>query len=90
MTVNMEISMITPPVGLNLFVGSVISGLSLIRITEIPGQANTAPNHSFESKTDPGPLQPLAKTDKSVYKAAVDLHNEQPKNLSWRERLQCR
>ena len=29
MTVNMEIGMITPPVGLNLFVASGISGLSL-------------------------------------------------------------
>lgn len=32
MTVNMEIGMITPPVGLNLFVASGISGLSLMDV----------------------------------------------------------
>ncbi len=34
MVVNMEIGMITPPIGLNLFVTSSVSGMSLIRVTK--------------------------------------------------------
>ena len=33
MVVNMEIGMITPPVGLNLFVTSGITGMSLVQVT---------------------------------------------------------
>ena len=33
MVVNMEIGMVTPPVGLNLFVTSGVSGLSLVKVT---------------------------------------------------------
>lgn len=33
MVVNMEIGMITPPVGLNLFVTSGITGMSIVRVT---------------------------------------------------------
>ncbi len=34
MVVNMEIGMITPPVGLNLFVTSGVAGMSLIRVVK--------------------------------------------------------
>ncbi|MEO6663594.1 MAG: TRAP transporter large permease subunit, partial [Rubrivivax sp.] len=34
MVVNMEIGMITPPVGLNLFVTSGITGMSLVQVTK--------------------------------------------------------
>ena len=33
MVVNMEIGMVTPPVGLNLFVTSGITGMSIIQVT---------------------------------------------------------
>lgn len=33
MVVNMEIGLITPPVGLNLFVTSGITGMSLVQVT---------------------------------------------------------
>jgi C4-dicarboxylate transporter DctM subunit len=32
MVMNLEIGMISPPVGLNLFVGSSISGLSILQV----------------------------------------------------------
>jgi C4-dicarboxylate transporter DctM subunit len=32
MVVNMEIGMITPPVGLNLFVTSGVAGMSMVRV----------------------------------------------------------
>ena len=34
MVVNMEIGMITPPIGLNLFVTSGITGMSLMRVVK--------------------------------------------------------
>jgi len=34
MVVNMEIGMITPPIGLNLFVTSGITGMSLVRVVK--------------------------------------------------------
>jgi C4-dicarboxylate transporter, DctM subunit len=34
MVVNMEIGMVTPPVGLNLFVTSGITGMSLVQVTK--------------------------------------------------------
>jgi C4-dicarboxylate transporter DctM subunit len=34
MVVNMEIGMVTPPVGLNLFVTSGVTGMSLVQVTK--------------------------------------------------------
>jgi C4-dicarboxylate transporter DctM subunit len=34
MTVNMEIGMVTPPVGLNLFVTSGITGMSVVQVVK--------------------------------------------------------
>ena len=34
MVVNMEIGMVTPPVGLNLFVTSAVTGMSIVQVTK--------------------------------------------------------
>ena len=49
MVVNMEIGMITPPIGLNLFVTSGITGMSLIQVVRaahaLRGGAVRVPDH---------------------------------------------
>ena len=49
MVVNMEIGMITPPVGLNLFVTSGVAGMPMMRVVKaalaVPGSAFRLPDH---------------------------------------------